>query len=249
MILCEKCGTELPDGTKFCDECGTKVSGPSFVKLSENEIKIKTYHCTTLKKPRGEGYITVTNKRIVFHGYGGSSKLTSEVHIETVTGISTYFGRGLNILFLILGILASLACLFFLSNERGIFSGYAESWVVILTFITLGLAIWFFCLCRQASYNLAIFSSGANGTPIILGDGSFGSMLTRQGALLTVSADPTSESEILMNELGAIVLDLKSMGDHAIKKWIISEQNGKIDDCIREVKTQVAAKSDEEFFK
>lgn len=43
--------------------------------------------------------------------------------------------------------------------------------------------------------------------------------ITGQGAMFAEIANPTDETEAMMNELGAIVLDLKTLGDHAISKW------------------------------
>jgi len=160
----------------------------SFVTLSENEVKVKTYHCTTLKRPRGEGYLTVTNKRVVFHAYGtsaqGQSKLVSEVPIETVSAIRTYYG------------------------------------------------------------------SGAMGTPINLGAGSFGADMTGQGAAMSVMAQPTSETEMMMNELGAMILDFKSMGDHAIDKWLHGKKVSQATPAqqVRSSGQPVSAQTDDEFF-
>jgi hypothetical protein len=85
--------------------------------LSEKETIVKTYHCTTLQKPAGEGYLTVTNKRVVFHGHGesggGKSKLVSEVPIEQVSGINVYYGNGTKTNFIIFSFIASILFLIF----------------------------------------------------------------------------------------------------------------------------------------
>lgn len=265
MAFCEKCGSQVGAGNTFCESCGSKVSsiysgagyssaglGDSFVQLSENEVRIRTYHSTTLKRPKGEGYLTVTNKRVVFHGtgssFGGKSKLISEVAIETICGISAYFGRGFRIPLLILSIISGLVTL-------GVFGealddGDGEVFVAAL--VGVFFTALFFYLARQVTYNFSIFSSGASGTPINFGNGIFGSRysLTGSGAAMTVFAEPTGETEKLMHELGAIIMDFKTMGDHAIKKWApnaaVNVQNQNVN---KTTGTSVsAAKSDEELF-
>jgi len=67
---------------------------------AENETQVKAYHCTSFKSGilnmKAEGYLAVTNKRVVFHAFGssfaGKSILQSEIPIEDVSGISIYKG-------------------------------------------------------------------------------------------------------------------------------------------------------------
>lgn len=212
MAFCENCGNKLSVDTGTCEECNKKPASSSgkdkgSVHLSENEVRVKTYHCSTLKAPKGEGYITVTNKRVIFHGHGESSRLVSEVPIETVSGISTYYGQGIRTMFVVYGIISAM--LFLLSID---FAG-------ILSLVFLIATILFFVFCKGSSYYLSIYSSGASGTPINVGRGALSSKITGQGAMFAEIANPTDETEAMMNELGAIVLDLKTLGDHAISKW------------------------------
>jgi hypothetical protein len=67
---------------------------------AESESTVKTYHCTSFKSwllnLKSEGFLVVTNKRVVFHALGtsfaGKSILQSEVPIEDVSGITVYKG-------------------------------------------------------------------------------------------------------------------------------------------------------------
>lgn len=77
--------------------------------FSNGETEVRTYACTTLKKlfsPATVGYLTVTNKRVVYHCIGqsmsGSSALLSEMPLEDVAGISSMVGISLNWIALIL---------------------------------------------------------------------------------------------------------------------------------------------------
>jgi hypothetical protein len=121
MKTCPKCEYVNSDNNLFCLKCGTKLDGTSlrpptqqarievveqFRLLEENltpaegESEVKSYHCTSFKsaliRMKAEGYLVVTNKRVVFHAAGnsfaGKSILQSEVPIEEVSGINIYKG-------------------------------------------------------------------------------------------------------------------------------------------------------------
>ncbi len=80
------------------------------------ERVIKTYHCTSIRRwfsPRRNGFITVTNQRLIYHtdnpSGGDKSMLVSEMPLNDVAGISVYVGTAINWLFALLsGILSVL---------------------------------------------------------------------------------------------------------------------------------------------
>ena len=69
------------------------ILGQSLVP-AEEEQTVKTYHCTSFKSRllglSAEGYLEVTNKRVIFQATGGDSLIHSEVPIEEVSGISIF---------------------------------------------------------------------------------------------------------------------------------------------------------------
>lgn len=81
---------------------------PAFASLSENEKIIRTYRCTALRqlfhKP-AVGYLSVTNKRLVYHSENKSttseSALISEIPLEDVGSISTIIGSSINLIYFI----------------------------------------------------------------------------------------------------------------------------------------------------
>jgi hypothetical protein len=88
---------------------------PLIFQLSQaDEQVVRSYECTKLKRwfqPETIGYLTVTNKRIVFHSVGksisGKSLLINEMPLEDAAGISVYEGTSVNWLtFLLLALLA-----------------------------------------------------------------------------------------------------------------------------------------------
>lgn len=88
----------------------------SWLKPAEGEDVVRTYHTTTLKSRllsmNAEGFLVVTNKRVVFHAFGssisGDSVLQSEVPVEDVSGITCYSGAYFSFLHLIGAFLLSL---------------------------------------------------------------------------------------------------------------------------------------------
>lgn len=78
---------------------------PAFAALSENEKIIRTYRCTALRqlfqKP-AVGYLSITNKRLVYHSESktaaSDSAVISEIPLEDVGSISTIIGSSLNLI-------------------------------------------------------------------------------------------------------------------------------------------------------
>jgi hypothetical protein len=97
---------------------------------AEDEHAVRTYHCTTLFSRllslKAEGYLTVTNKRVVFYAlgssYAGKSVLQSEVPIADVSGISSYKGTSFSLMHLLEALGGSLIAGILISTIVGIAS-------------------------------------------------------------------------------------------------------------------------------
>ena len=186
------------------------------LELSEGEVVVRCYHITNTKKPKARGDVAVTNKRIIYQGKGKSSTAVTEVPIESVSGIGTYYGSGWNLGRLLLGIIIIIA-------------GFAMFFLVFPPIIGTIIGVLMIFSSYNSGYSLSIKSSGVTGVGIAVGssdisvtDGSFLKDLfstSGQGAALAKNASPTIEAIQMMNELGAIVMDLKTIGDRAIEKW------------------------------
>ena len=72
-------------------------------------------------------------------------------------------------------------------------------------------------LSVQKTYFLKVFSSKANNSPISLGAGV--RSLAGNEALYTLRCHATHETTAMVLELGALISDLQTLGDHAIEKW------------------------------
>lgn len=115
------------------------LTGNPFITLSENEQIIRTYQCTKLRKFLSSptiGYLSITNKRIVYHSEGksinGSSSIISEMPLEDVAGISTSLGISFNwIIFLLVSIVLFLGS----SLLEEILPRFLTGWVVSILLV------------------------------------------------------------------------------------------------------------------
>jgi hypothetical protein len=116
---------------------------PTFANLSENEKIIRTYRCTSLKqlfhKP-AVGYLTITNKRLVYHSENKSvaskSALISEVPLDDISSISTTIGSYLNIIyFLVLSLILLIGTLIVKGLFPNVLSGMGVSIVLLLPYL------------------------------------------------------------------------------------------------------------------
>jgi hypothetical protein len=88
-----------------------------------------------------------------------------------------------------------------------------------LAFITF-IYVWFcvFWYARRPTFSLAISSKGGSDTPInISGASGLGLFSVSAGKALT--AEPAPEAELMLEELGAVILDVQTLGDMGINKW------------------------------
>jgi len=229
-------------------------------KSSKTEKEVKSYHCTEMLFPSCDGFLTVTNKRIIFHGLANTANLLDvvitgtrnffrssterkcrailgddiqnrvsiEIDINTVSGVSSYYGIKTNLIMLVFGILALILPLpvyrqfrAFQSMWRGFGMEYnfgieALAIFFVIIFITIGLAL--IGYCRRPIFHLQIFSSQATGAPITIGEGI--GNLGGAKVMCALVGRPSKDTNLMMTELGALVSDIKEMGDHAIDLWV-----------------------------
>ena len=251
MIKCGKCGSKCSPTDILCGSCGaskqefiresvqtnTQAASSTInktvsaknnlnLKLSEQEVIIKSYNAATMKGQFSspvDGYITVTNKRVIFQSTGEKTFYRSEVPVEEVSGTRVYHGTGWNILCLFRAAITAII---------GLYIGYiilnsyygTTSTLDTIVFIMFALTAYFGYISYNQSYNISIFSKGATSSPISVGDNTFGAGLTGQGAALTITAVPSKDTMVMIEELGALILDIKSLGNHAIDKWTNNEE-------------------------
>lgn len=194
--------------------------------LAEGEVFVRQYQCSYIQSffhwinvLNCKGYLTITNQRVIFQGKGPTSRINSEVSIDSIGGFDSYCGRNISIWGILIGLLVTLAGFsnFTVTTVSwfGRYSSHSEINMMGLVIMVIGILIILGSI--QKSFLFKIFSSRGTGATITLGVGpltSFGN-----GALKTLKSAPTSDTERMINELGAVIHDLQTMGDDAITKW------------------------------
>ena len=238
-MFCGSCGNKISEQTEFCPACGARNElyrrptgggienelnkrreeymsaytrdnrSESMPVLSEGEQVVKSYNCANVRFPRCNGYLTVTNKRVIFHASAATSNINKEVQLESVSGLDCYTGTNINFF----GILIALAE--FLGSIVMANATYRGGGKYV--FIGLLIAAVITYLSIQKTYFLKVFSSKANNSPISLGAGVRN--LAGNEALYTLRCRATNETTAMVMELGALISDLQTLGDHAIDKW------------------------------
>lgn len=101
----------------------------------------------------------------------------------------------------------------------GIGSKSNMAWIAIFGVITLIYTIVaIFLYARRLTMSLSIGSKGGSSTPIyISGVSSFG--IANSAAPKAIEAEPTDETEELIRELGAMIMDIQKLGDYGIERW------------------------------
>ena len=197
---------------------------PSFV-LADGEQIVKRYRCCESKrlfKPSCQGYLYVTNKRVIFSGYGKennfipgvnplNSRVCNEVLLSSVSGMKTSYGTNVSFALVLFGIL------FFIGGFVLLLNRYMPSDLKTLGFLIVVIGGLMLYLSRRKNFQLKIFSNAANGSPINVGEGAIS--VKGNSAIFTLNSLPTEETDRMINELGALVQDLQTKGDYAIEKW------------------------------
>jgi hypothetical protein len=187
--------------------------------LAKEEKVVNTYHCSKLRFPSCDGYLSVTNRRVIFHGYanGGGSRIVDEVQLDSVSGLSTFYGGKLKVAQLITGIIMACVSIWLLAQAARDSLFNTQILLTWLAVVLLCVAAFLLITCYRQMFFLKVYSSKANGSPIAIGEGYGG--FGGNGAVFTVTASPTGETDAMMRELGALISDLQRMGDYGAADW------------------------------
>lgn len=121
---------------------------------------------------------------------------------------------------------------FGVAGGTGLIAGFITSFLVKndTASIRAGLSLFFafvtgiyilFCMlwyARRPTFSLAISSKGGSDTPISISSAS-GLGLFSVSAGKALSAEPAPDAELMLQELGAVILDVQMLGDMGISKW------------------------------
>jgi len=196
-----------------------------------NEREVKTYHCTRWAWPKLDGHITVTTERVIFAGAGktdtngkSADRIVEEAELKSISGLSSFYGTKINWVWLALGLLLAFGSLMgFITSCKALSgAGWMPAEMIALSvlgllfslgFLMLGIVI-VIKLAFGKAFFLNIYSAQSAGTPISLGNTDRANVV-----LLSLCGMPTEETDEMMEELGALITDLKADKEDAYKTW------------------------------
>jgi len=199
-----------------------------------NERLVKSYHCTRWSFPKANGHLSITTERVIFHGATKpaannqpTNRIVQEVEVKSISGLSCFYGTKINWIWLLLGLVVSVSGLIGMVSSLGIVDkmdrvGYhpPEMLVPAIFGILLGTAALFggvliiALLAFGKAFFLNIYSSQSAGAPISLGNAD-----RANHVLLSLCGQPTTSTDFMMKELGALITDLKTDKEEAFKAW------------------------------
>ncbi|MED4139332.1 zinc ribbon domain-containing protein [Priestia megaterium] len=228
--------------------------------LADGERVIRKYEASVLKKPKSNGYLIATNRRLIFSGeasgVSGRSLLVREVKIDQVSGIDSFYGRGWSIGKLVLAIIL-IVVFIFLSQMAN--SMYLSGLSTFLLFGLLWPAFLIYKMITNPGNQMALQIIASNQSPSAIGvsveqgTGVLGSLFSSLGLggnhawMAVAAAGPGRHTETMVRELGALIQDIQVMGDHAIEKWNEVELKGKRSEQVSQgeiVRSQLATTVD-----
>ena len=224
MSFCENCGTELDQGG-HCPKCGAS-SATHGVRLAEGECVVKEYWATTGRTwwSKVDGYLVVTNRRLLFVGEGntkvGRSILIREVHLPDVSGVSSYYGKGLCITCLIIAAILGFVIIPQLASFLFVVARIHSGYILLLLLPLIILSVWLVWKAIRKTISLIIHSRSGDESPVALvAAQSKRFPFAGAHAAQAVVAGPGPDAELLVSEIGALILDLQTRGNLAVEAW------------------------------
>ena len=193
---------------------------------SEGEQSVRSYQCTEYISRffgvNAKGYLEVTNKRLLFQALGqslsGWSVVHKEVAITEISDIKIYKGSTFNLLFFILGILITIFITTVVNRGVGLIT--SESVGVILALGTFCYGIYFvYQSSKKQAFSLIINTKGGTGNVVYLAGISPFNTGNSAASRALIYTKPGADVEIMLREIGAVIIDVQNMGDDAIMKW------------------------------
>ena len=180
--------------------------------LADGEIVVRQYKCADFSK--ASGYLTVTNKRVMFHAVGDNSRLSQEVGLPSVSGLRSYYGTNYDTKKILLGVLVGIVGIIIMVSMGGLGIGPAP---ILMGLVLLLVGAFLIILGIERSFLIAVYAKDVTRSPIVVGQGP--TSLAGNSALYAFNTMRNQETDQMLNELGAMIQDLQTLGDYAIEKW------------------------------
>ena len=212
------------------------------IRLGDGEQVIREYRAVQLKtQKRGEGTLYVTDARVVFYaraqgrGTQRASSLVQQTRLQDISGLQAFVSRRTSILLILFTVWMSLVTLGALFSHR---------WTAFIVFLFLagaGFAAIFGGAAERGRAGVKIHSRQSDSA---MGFGSFENQRGKLEALLTLLilpvllllraqtafdvtvGRPGRDSDRLISELGALILDLQTRGQLAADYWAAAPAGG-----------------------
>ena len=203
-----------------------------------DERVVREYQCTRWAQPKLTGCLIVTTERVIFEGAAErkitdfntnavtmrtTDRIVEEAELKSVSGLSSFYGRKINWIWLLLGIGGILGGIFgFIASIEVLGSRWVPPELILagivgllfsLGFIALGVVI-LVKLAFGKAFFLNVYSSQSAGTPISIGNAD-----RANHVLLSLAGLPTEQTDQMMKELGALIADLKTDKEQAFETW------------------------------
>ncbi len=210
-----------------------KTIASASIVLADGEVLKREYLVTKVSGGgEGEGWLFITDSRLIFVGQASSvftdSRLVQDIQLQDVNGIMAYKHRGIGaggLLFLLLLVLIDLGLL--LSQHFVSFLIVAGIIAAIVYTARTRTYLAFTIQSRSTQIGAISFGQGPTENESLRG---FMSLILRPASILfqkvglinaidVLSGYPTAEAEAMMQELGALILDLQSKGRLAETDW------------------------------
>lgn len=192
------------------------LGAPVEPKLAEGEVVVKKYNCADIRNVKG--YLTVTNKRLMFNASGGQSRFSQEVTLSSVSGLTCYRGKNYYPIPIIIGVIIALAGLMSMFSGGGGYGyGYGGGGTGILGLFLILIGVLLVFSGIKTAFQIAVYAKDVSLSPIVVGEGP--KSIIGNSALIAVVSKATPDTDRMLSELGAVVQDLQTMGDLAINKW------------------------------
>ena len=198
-----------PQSRPQAQSAGHGAQSVDGISLSDKEVVVRTYTCSESAFPKCVCNLTVTNRRVIYHGRINNGRIIDAVPLDSVTAISSFYVNNISYGMLIVGALFALL---------GI-AALVQGWGLIIGLVALvvggGLAYFAF---QKRTFLLKVFSSSASNCPIEATSSGSASAANKM-ATISFAAKPTNETESMLCELGAMITDLQTMGDYGVNLW------------------------------
>jgi hypothetical protein len=254
--FCDNCGERLdgeqssgaPEGTAAMAtlapatpfEAKPAVLPGSRIRCGHDEVVWKTYHVAMLRRRSlGEGILYVTDSRVVFYAFAKgrgaqrASRLVQQTKLEDITGLSSYVSRRISLFLVILAFWLGLGAIGAILANRLLLAFF-------LVALTAG-CVAVMLLSKRGRVGVVIHSRESDTSPISFGNvdrGLIGSLIDAFSrpflslfgiftAFDVTVGRPGPDSDQVIDELGALLLDLQTRGTEAGSHWGIYPEDAR----------------------